>query len=173
MHKQLISSILLLVANATNCYGGDAVDTRDKSVGKYISILYRQAQAYIGNQMKAYNIGSGQYPFLLILYEQDGISQEELASKLMIDKGTTARAIDKLEKAGYVIRKINSLDRRAYNVFITNKARDIQPVLYGILRSWADVLVGNLSENEREMLYNTLEKMVNNTLINIKENSRN
>lgn len=84
-----------MVAYATIIYWGDYMIQSDKSVGRYISILYRQAQAYISSQMKQYNIGSGQYSFLLVLYRNDGISQEELSDQLMIDKGTTARAIDK------------------------------------------------------------------------------
>ncbi|WP_069998988.1 MarR family winged helix-turn-helix transcriptional regulator [Cellulosilyticum sp. I15G10I2] len=142
----------------------------DKSVGRYISILYRRAQSYISSQMKAYNIGSGQYIFLFILYERDGISQEELSQKLMIDKGTTARAIDKLEKAGYVMRRKNPEDRRAYNIFITDKAREIQPVLHKMLASWTDILVSDLSEEERAMLYRIMEKMVNSTMAYMKEN---
>ncbi|MFZ5969702.1 MAG: MarR family winged helix-turn-helix transcriptional regulator [Bacillota bacterium] len=143
-----------------------------KSIGKYISILYRQAQSYMASQMKAYNVGSGQYIFLLTLYERDGISQEELSNKLMIDKGTTARAIDKLEKGGYVIRETNPEDRRAYNIFITDKAREIQPVLYNILRSWTDILAADLSEEERETLYVIMRKMVNSTMQYMKENEQ-
>lgn len=142
-----------------------------KSAGKYISVLYRQAQVYISDRMKPYNIGSGQYSFLLALYRNDGISQEELSNQLMIDKGTTARAIDKLEKAGYVVRETNPKDKRAYNVFITNKARALQPVLYDIMRSWTDILVADLSREEKDMLFVILEKMVNSTMLHMKENS--
>lgn len=143
----------------------------DKSVGRYISVLYRQAQAYISNQLKPYNIGSGQYTFLLTLYRNDGINQEELSSQLMIDKGTTARAIDKLEKAGYVVRQTNPKDRRAYNIFITEKARELKPVLHEKMRSWTDIMVADLSQEERDMLYIILEKMVNSTMLYMKENS--
>ena len=170
MHKQLIKSILLIVVYATTLCGGDTVNQRDKSVGRYISILYRQAQAYITSRMKDYNIGSGQYIFLSLLYERDGISQEELAHQLMIDKGTTARAIDKLEKAGYVTRTTNPKDRRAYTIFITQKAQDIKPELYKTLRSWTDVLVADLSLEEREMLEAILKKMVNSTMHYMNEN---
>ncbi|SET73937.1 DNA-binding transcriptional regulator, MarR family [Natronincola peptidivorans] len=142
-----------------------------KSVGKYIAILYRQAQSYIVSQTKAYNIGRGQYAYLMVLFEQDGISQEDLSNQLMIDKGTTARAIDKLEKAGYVTRRINAEDRRAYNVFITDKAREIQPVLYRTLTSLTDNYVKDLNQDEKEVLYKILEKMVNSAMVYTKENS--
>jgi len=143
-----------------------------KSVGKWISILYRHAQSYFAGQMKSYNIGSGQYTFLLALYDRDGISQEELSNQLMIDKGTTARAINKLEKAGYVIRKTNTEDRRAYNLFITDKAREIKSALCKTSGSWTDILVADLSQEEREKLYVILKKMVNSTMLYMKENGQ-
>lgn len=144
----------------------------DKSIGRYISILYRQAQSYIAGQMKPYDIGSGQYVFLLALYERDGISQEELSDQLMIDKGTTARALYKLEKAGYVIRQTDPEDRRAYNVFITDKARDVKPALYNILSSWTDILAADLSLKERNDLYIIMRKMVKSTMHYMKENGQ-
>lgn len=146
------------------------MNVKHQSVGRYISVLYRRAQAYIGSQMKSYDIGSGQYSFLIILYEKDGISQEELAAQLLIDKGTTARAVDKLEKAGYVVRKKNPEDRRAYNIFLTDKANEIKPILFRLLGSWTDILIQDLSEQERELLYIVLEKMVKSTVLHTKSN---
>ena len=60
-----------------------------RSVGKYISILYRYAQSYIATHLKPLGIGSGQYMFLVALYKNDGYSQEQLSQSLMIDKATT------------------------------------------------------------------------------------
>ncbi|MEW9123802.1 MAG: MarR family winged helix-turn-helix transcriptional regulator [Thermotaleaceae bacterium] len=129
-------------------------------IGKWISILYRQSQSYIAGQIKPYHIGSGQYTFLLALYQKDGISQEELSKLLMMDKGTTARAIAKLEKTGYVVRKMDPHDKRAYNLFITDKARAIKPILCQVLSSWINMLIENLEQEEQECIENILKKMV-------------
>ena len=67
-------------------------------IGKYISQIYRKGRAFINKGLLEYDMGYGQMLFLLQLYRQDGISQEELTEKLSIDKGTTARSIKKLEK---------------------------------------------------------------------------
>lgn len=168
MHTQLNRVIIRIVVYAT-IYGGDTVNYHDRSVGRFISILYRRAQVYIANEMKAYGIGSGQFIFLSCLYEKEGISQEELSHLLMIDKGTTARAIQKLEQLGYVTREVNPDDRRGYQLFVTDKAIQLKPILYNILRSWTDRLVESLSEEEEDMIYSILEKMVTNTRCTIDE----
>ena len=42
---------------------------------------------------------------VITLYRKDGISQEELSENLHIDKGTTCRAIKKLEEEGLFDKK--------------------------------------------------------------------
>ncbi len=129
-------------------------------IGKYNSILYRLSQAYISAELKEDAIGSGQYPFLLILYQQDGIPQEELSCQLSIDKGTTARAVSKLEAAGYVQRKNDPDDRRLNRVYLTTKGREIKPKLYEALEKWTHVMLQDLSQDEQSFLLRTLEKVV-------------
>jgi DNA-binding MarR family transcriptional regulator len=132
------------------------------SINRWISILYRHSQSHINKQVDKYNIGSGQYIFLLALYRKDGISQEEVSDHLKIDKATTAKAIKKLEKEGYIKRDINSEDKRAYKVFLTQKALDIKPEIQGILRNWSAVLSEGLSEDEKSMALDLLSRMAKN-----------
>lgn len=134
-----------------------------ESIGKYISILYRQAQSYITHHLKSYNIGSGQYIFLLALYRHDGINQEELSQELLIDKATTARALSKLEKAGYVTRSRDPEDKRAYRIFLTDRAWEVKPVICRTVQAWSSLLGADLSEEEKIHIGVILKKMVNNT----------
>lgn len=46
------------------------------------------------------------------------IKQEELSSYLSIDGANTTRAIKKLEKEGYVIRKQDEKDRRVKRIYL-------------------------------------------------------
>lgn len=135
-----------------------------RPIGKYISILYRHAQAYIAHQLKPYDLGSGQYTYLLMLYQKDGVSQEELSKQLMIDKGTTARAIEKLEKLGYVIRKTNPADRRSNIVFLTDKGKSIRTDLCKTICEWNDILLADLDNDEKTKIDDVLGKMVNSTM---------
>ncbi len=142
--------------------GFKLLNTQNHSITRWISILYRYGQSHISKQVDQFSIGSGQYVFLLALYKKDGISQEEISNHLKIDKATTAKAIKKLEKEGYVKRNINSEDRRAYKVFLTQKAFDIKPEIHSILRNWADVLSGGFSEDEKKLVSELLGRMAKN-----------
>lgn len=132
---------------------------REHTIGKWISILYRYGQNYVGKKLERYNIGSGQYIILLTLFRNGGINQEDLSDYLKINKGCIAKSIKKLEDEGYIERSINLDDRRAYKVFLTQKGMDIIPSVQEALRSWEDIIISDLSDNEKQMIENLLSKM--------------
>lgn len=149
--------------------GGISLQSNHHSIGKWISIIYRYAQNFIIRELEPYNIGGGQFMFLVALYRQDGIHQEALSKNLNIDKGTTARAIKKLEKEGYVIRKEDPEDRRAYKVSLTKKALEIKPEIYKALKNWTEILSKDFTKDEKEMVTGLLKRMADNVASYVKE----
>lgn len=133
-----------------------------KSVGRYISLIYRNFHIYMHHKLEQYRIGSGQFHFLMMLYKKEGITQEELAENLKIDKATCARAIQKLEEIGYVKRQRNQQDKRCYNIYLTPKAKELKPTAMNILHEWTDLLLTGFSNEEKEHLYTFLERLSKN-----------
>ena len=129
------------------------------SIAKWISIIHRNGQSYVSKKLKDYNIGSGQYIILLNLFANDGISQEKLSDYLKIDKGSIAKSIKKLEDEAYIKRLTDSDDKRAYKVFLTQKALDIMPIVQKTIESWEDVIISDLSDSEKQMIEKLLNKM--------------
>ena len=107
-------------------------------------------------------VGEGQPRILGCLLEPGEMSQRELADACMFDVTTLSRTLDKMEKAGLVIRKVNPASRRAHLIALTpegrEKARKVQEYF-----DWLDqVLWGDIEEKEMESLYRTLEKIEEN-----------
>jgi len=148
--------------------GKKILANNEKSIGRWISILYRYGQCFLDKQLKPYHLGSGQFIFLAVLLYKDGISQENLANYLEIDKGTTARAIKKLEEEGYVIRKTDPNDKRANLVKVTNKALAIKPLLQQISQKWTKKLTIDFTQEEEETVIKLLERMAENAALLIK-----
>ena len=132
------------------------------NIGKYISQLYRRGGAFIAKGMEQYNIGQGQFMFLLELYINDGRNQEELSKILKIDKGTTARAIKKLEEEGYIIRCKDENDKRSNIIYLTQKGKDIKDNIYSVLDEWERKINEHLDDNERELMIDLLKKVCSN-----------
>ncbi|MTI80377.1 MAG: MarR family transcriptional regulator [Firmicutes bacterium] len=131
-------------------------------------MLYRYGQCYLEKELKPYDMGSGQFIFMAALFHEDGISQENLANKLNIDKGTTARAIKKLESIGYVTREVNPKDKRSNIIRVSKEGQEIRPVLQRISQQWSDELFAGMDSEEQELIIRLLQKMSYNAYSLIK-----
>lgn len=134
-----------------------------ESLGKYIAELYRHQQMMINNYLKPYNIGGGQYIFLLNIYKYEGISQKDLSKLLHVDKTTTTKAINKLEKEGYVYRVKGLQDKRYYRLYLTEKGINFIPTLKDTLKSISKILKTGMSETEFDEAIRLLKIMLRNS----------
>lgn len=96
------------------------------------------------------------------LSEQEGISQKQLAIKLDKDQNTVKAIIDKLEKNGFVIRLQNPNDKRAFTLFLTEKAKRLLPLFMEIDKECMQKLCENLSLKEISLLSELLAAMRKN-----------
>ncbi|MFD0693753.1 MarR family winged helix-turn-helix transcriptional regulator [Paenibacillus sp. GCM10027628] len=132
------------------------------SIPRWVSLLYRYGQMYIGERLQSLDIGRGQHIFLNALYKEDGLTQEELSDYLKIDKGTTAKALKKLEAQGYITRRVSMKDKRCNEVHLTAKALTIKEDVRKVLTDWRERLTFGLTEEEKRLAHSILEKMGNN-----------
>jgi DNA-binding MarR family transcriptional regulator len=137
----------------------------DFTLGRWISILYRYGQSFVSRELAPYNIGGGQYVFLMTLYRRNGISQEEISEYVRIDKATTARAIQKLMREGYVERRTDESDKRAFKVYTTQKALDIEPALWETARKWNERISEGLTDQEKQTARELLQRMARNACL--------
>lgn len=131
----------------------------DDFIGRWFSVLHRLSVSHVLKGLKEFNIGSGQIMFLLELYYCDGVNQEELSSYLSIDGANTTRAINKLEQEGYVVRQADQRDKRAYRIYLTEKALKIKPEILALMKDWEDALLSDLSSEERKLFVELLKKI--------------
>jgi DNA-binding MarR family transcriptional regulator len=116
-----------------------------------IANIYRSHLAYMAKELEEYGIGSGQFDFLMVLYRKDGISQENLAKILKVSKATSTRAIQSLEKEGYVYRQRDENDLRAYRVYLTEKGREMRDIILEKLIYFLDTLLSDFTPEEKEI----------------------
>lgn len=132
-----------------------------KITGLDSSILYRCNQKYYDKQLQEYDLGYTQFIFLVEIYENEGISMNELATKGSFDKGTITKSIQKLEQLDYVRIENSEIDKRSKLLFTSEKARNIMPKLYLIRQEWNEYLSSELSEEEKEVYAFATSKMIN------------
>ncbi|PIH04961.1 MarR family winged helix-turn-helix transcriptional regulator [Clostridium combesii] len=134
-------------------------------LNKYVSMIYRASQGYLDDALRKYELSSGTYPFILALYDNEGISQNALSEYVKVDKALSARAIKRLIEIEYVEKIINSKDARAYKLYLTEKAKAVVPEVRKALDGWLNIITNGLTEEEKE----TVECLMQNMYMNINE----
>lgn len=118
-------------------------------LGAFIAITYRSNFVKINNKMKELDLSAGQFFVLLILSREQGLTQDTLAWRLLIDKGSIARAVNVLEENGYVKRVTDENNRRAVRIYFTEKGEQLVPEISKIERELEEGIFSLLSEEEK------------------------
>lgn len=128
-------------------------------LNRLASVVYRKSHQYFDKELAEYHIGWGQQFFLLRIYENEGISLLDLATLGNFDKGTTVKAVQKLEEQGYIYREVDKNDRRVHHAYITEQAKPVIRAIYEARRMWNEVLTSKMTEEEAEQAEFLLKKM--------------
>ncbi|THD35765.1 MAG: MarR family transcriptional regulator [Sphingomonas sp.] len=122
------------------------------SLGFLISDVSRLMRRRFDERARQLGATRAQWRTLTMLSRNEGINQGALAELLEVEPITLCRMIDRLEESGLVERRRDPGDRRAWQLFLTEKST---PMLAD-LRVTADelfeqVLIG-MSESARDAL---------------------
>lgn len=71
---------------------------------------------------------------LVPLFEEDGMRLGELAKRAGLTKQTLTSLIRRIENQGYVERRPDPQDGRAARLYLTQKARTLEPILVRIIK---------------------------------------
>ncbi|MFC5450993.1 MarR family winged helix-turn-helix transcriptional regulator [Paenibacillus aestuarii] len=133
-----------------------------ESHGQYISAIYRHMQILISAELTPYRIGSGQYIFLMAIAFQQPITQKALSEKLLIDKTTTAKAVNKLEAEGYVRREADPADNRYQLLYLTETGREVVPKVQEALGRVKNKTRKGITDEEYDLLVDLLKIVLRN-----------
>ena len=138
--------------------------TGEVPFGAIFSITTRGQAIFLNDRLRPLRLSAGQFPVLLLLAKEQNITQETLVRHYRLDKGTIARAVRKLETAGYIRRIVDPDNRRAVRIFLTETGEKIVPVLKSINREWEEFVCAGLSPEERTTLNDLTRIVAKNSL---------
>ena len=97
--------------------------------------------------------------YLIEICAHPGISQDQLAARICINKSNVARQAAILEEDGFLIRTPSTQDKRIMQLYPTEKTLALLPAISPILQQWEACLTEDVSEEERAVLERVLERM--------------
>ena len=118
-----------------------------------ISVQYR-TDAFAPMGLKACH-GS----YLQEICARPGISQEQLAESICINKSNVARQAAVLEEGGFIERRPCENDKRIMRLYPREQTLQLLPQINSIMEDWQERLVQDLSRDEQALLEIMLLKM--------------
>ena len=109
-----------------------------------------------------YGLHPGQAPLLLCLYDEDGLSQSALASKLHVKPSTITVMIQRLERNGMLYKQIDTKDKRICKTFLTEKGYTTCKALKELYENTESLYKKNLNIEEQIILKRLLMQIRDN-----------
>lgn len=127
--------------------------------GTYISVLMRQLNLFFSHELSEVEITASELMYLSQLYTRDGLTQDELSTKISVDKAATTRTIQGMEKKGLIVRDSNEKDHRSKCVYLTDKAKQMEEHIREIQKKWSDYIMQDMTVSEAELFAKQLKQM--------------
>ena len=124
-----------------------------------INAISRCATNYRQEELSPLGLRAIHASYLATLCREPGLTQEQLAKRIFVNKSNAARQVAVLEEAGFVTRSPSPEDKRAMLVYPTDKAYEALPKIRQTFRDWEALAAQDLTEEERQLLTSMLAKM--------------
>ena len=97
--------------------------------------------------------------YLTEICASPGISQDQLAKRICINKSNVARQAATLEEEGFVTRTPSPTDKRIMELHPTQKTLDLLPQISSVLKEWESCITGDLTAEELDLMAALVAKM--------------
>ena len=135
---------------------------RIDSLGYQIGLLGRLYDRHLQDALKEFGVAPGQFAPLVMLFEQDGLTQAELCRRINVEQPTMANTLSRMERDGLIRRKSDAVDKRRTLVFLTPKAKEARGKIKSAVRGVSNRAMAELSAVEQDEVFRLLSRMAEN-----------
>ena len=107
-------------------------------LGDLLFIFHKNHKTYFNNALAKYDLNLIQVLCIARIYNEENLNQKDLSDSLYITKGAITKAIRKLESNGIIIRQQSSEDKRHNILKLSQKGKDLIPILEEINNGWEE-----------------------------------
>lgn len=131
-------------------------------LGRLLATVLRSFRGQVRMALDNLGVYRGQVFILGALWEEEGMTQSELAERTWVQPATISTTLRRMEQAGLVVRRSDPEDQRAYRVYLTDRGRALKEPVH---QSWLDVeakTFEGFSAEEYELMRRFLSRILDN-----------
>ena len=118
----------------------------------YMVRVTKAHRSLVSNALAEMGLHIGQERLLMELWQEDGLTQTELAERLCIEPPTLTKMLSRLEKTRLLEKRRDVEDKRICRIFLTDKGYSLQKPITDLWLDLEEIILANLSQEER-LLY--------------------
>jgi len=138
------------------------ITKHDDLLGTLIHDVAHLLRLDIDRRLEDHNLTRVKWLALGILHHKGALTQAELATEMELGSASVGRLVDRLVDRGFVERRQDPEDRRAYRLFLTKSALSLLEELEGVGAELRDETLASLSKQEVGSLNSGLLKIKSN-----------
>ncbi len=134
----------------------------EESLGFILNKTNTKLKNQLFQRFKEDDITPEQWSVLTCLWQQEGVSPKELADLIYKDKPNTNRILEKLQAKELILRKLHPTDRRAYQIYLTERGWAIKDKLIAKVTQLQDEVTAGMEQAQVEEMKRLLNHMYAN-----------
>ena len=130
----------------------------DRLIGEVCHRHHKRARSLL----EALGLYRGQPRLLFALWEKEGLTHSELATRTNVRPATISKMIQRMERAGFLERRADQEDQRVSRVYLTDVGRAIQDRVDAAFGQLERETLAGFDDGERELLRGFLIRIRDN-----------
>ncbi|WP_026616731.1 MarR family winged helix-turn-helix transcriptional regulator [Ensifer aridi] len=136
---------------------------RMESATYLASLVARSLARALQERGQKLGFAPGQFPILLELWSEDGLTQKQLLDRLDIEQATMANTLARMERDGLILRRRHPSDRRSQQIFLTERAREMEAAAKEAAAAAEQSLFSGFRRFEKELMLEYMRMALANT----------
>lgn len=125
-------------------------DLKDQSLGYALHYATRMSMALLQERIKQHKVAVGQFPILVHLWEEQGLTQKKLRDLIRVEQPTLANTLKRMERDGLIKKIPDEDDKRQWRIYLTQRALDLKDALQENSHDVNKIIVKRLDETEQK-----------------------
>jgi len=118
------------------------------SPGYLANLMARLFAKGLQERISSLGITAGQFPILLELWKQDGLSQKQIVERIGVEQATVANTLNRMARDKLIKREQSSSDGRVQLIRLTKRAKELQEAGYKAAWAQNDKAMSKLSRED-------------------------
>lgn len=134
----------------------------NKEITDYLRKIIQSSYGRVEERLEKYGLVKGQAQLLVLIRDNDGCTQKDLAKHLDVKYSSMSERLNKLENLGYIERSIDETNSKFKRIYITSSGKMAAIQCRRIQKEFEETMFKGLTKKDAKQFEQYLMKICEN-----------